>query len=223
MTSRCWKPSSTAPRKEARPELVQFRFHREGELRHGEIRCRAAARGRQGRRLPRDDAGPHRSIPRGDARPKPSWRSARGCWTPSTRRDRNRPRRPGHALERGRRANVRLELRGGPRAALLSMAAGADGERADESDDTRSSPTASGRASYECPHRDGSRIHAYVRLAQSSTPTAIPPGWSASRSTSASEWRWRTTSAAPATTSQAVTASMAEGLITLDPRAASPT
>ncbi len=104
------------------------------------------------------------------------------------------------------------EARGKP---LLSLAAGPDGERADE---IMNAFIATGRweGEYECPHRDGSRIDAYVRLATVQGADGDPVGVVSVSVDLGERLAIENDLRGARDYLEAVTASMAEGLITLD-------
>jgi PAS domain S-box-containing protein len=106
------------------------------------------------------------------------------------------------------------EARGKP---LLTLAAGPDGERAD---DIMNAFIESGRweGEYECPHRDGSRIDAYVRLAAVQDADGDPAGVVAVSVDLGERVAMENDLRGARDYLEAVTASMAEGLITLDPQ-----
>jgi PAS domain S-box-containing protein len=106
------------------------------------------------------------------------------------------------------------EARGKP---LLTLAAGPDGERADE---IMNAFIESGRweGEYECPHRDGSRIDAYVRLAAVQDPDGDPAGVVSVSVDLGERVAMENDLRGARDYLEAVTASMAEGLITLDPQ-----
>jgi PAS domain S-box-containing protein len=104
------------------------------------------------------------------------------------------------------------EARGRP---LLTLAAGPDGQRADE---IMNAFIETGRweGEYECPHRDGSRIDAYVRLAAVQDPDGDPAGAVSVSVDLGERVAMENDLRAARDYLEAVTASMAEGLITLD-------
>jgi PAS domain S-box-containing protein len=106
------------------------------------------------------------------------------------------------------------EARGKP---LLALAAGSDGERAD---DIMNAFIESGtwEGEYECPHRDGSRIDAYVRLAAVQDPDGDPAGVVSVSVDLGERVAMENDLRGARDYLEAVTASMAEGLITLDPQ-----
>jgi PAS domain S-box-containing protein len=105
------------------------------------------------------------------------------------------------------------EARGRP---LLTLAAGSDGVRADE---IMNAYIETGRweGEYECPHRDGSRIDAYVRLAAVRDADDDPAGVVIVSVDLGERLAMENYLRGARDYLEAVTASMAEGLITLDP------
>jgi PAS domain S-box-containing protein len=104
------------------------------------------------------------------------------------------------------------EARGKP---LLTLAAGPDGERADTIMNTFIE-TGKWEGVYECPHRDGSRIEAYIRLAAVQDSDGDPAGVVSVSVDLGERVAMENDLRGARDYLEAVTASMAEGLITLD-------
>jgi PAS domain S-box-containing protein len=196
---------------------VQFRYHRAGELRHGEIRCEprleaSGVVGYHGTMQDRTDRYREASAARAELTMRARLLDAVDAAVIATD--------PRGLVTHWNAAAERMygwsseEARGQP---LLSMAAGNDGERADE---IMNAFIADGQweGEYECPHRDGSRIDAYVRLASVINSDGDPAGVVSVSVDLGQRVAMENDLRGARDYLEAVTASMAEGLITLDPQ-----
>jgi PAS domain S-box-containing protein len=196
---------------------VQFRFRRRGELRYGEIRYEPLLEageviGYHGTMQDRTDRKLEAIAAERELRMRSRLLDAVDAAVIATD--------PEGLVTHWNAAAERMygwtfdEARGQP---LLTFAAGADGQRADE---IMNAFIESGgwEGEYECPHRDGSRIDAYVRLAAVQDPDGDPAGVVSVSVDLGERVAMENDLRGARDYLEAVTASMAEGLITLDPQ-----
>jgi PAS domain S-box-containing protein len=196
---------------------IQFRFRRRGELRYGEIRYEplleaAEVVGYRGTMQDRTDRKRETIAAERELTMRSRLLDAVDAAVIATD--------PEGLVTHWNAAAERMygwtfdEARGKP---LLTLAVGADGERADE---IMNAFIETGRweGEYECPHRDGSRIDAYVRLAAVQDPDGDPAGVVSVSVDLGERVAMENDLRGARDYLEAVTASMAEGLITLDPQ-----
>jgi PAS domain S-box-containing protein len=194
---------------------VQFRFHRRGELRYGEIRYEPLIEtgeliGYRGTMQDRTDRNREAVAADRELTMRSRLLDAVDAAVIATDRE--------GLVTHWNAAAERMygwtfgEARGKP---LLTLAAGSDGERADA---IMNAFVATGKweGEYECPHRDGSRIEAYVRLAAVQDSDGDPAGVVSVSVDLGERVAMENDLRGARDYLEAVTASMAEGLIILD-------
>jgi PAS domain S-box-containing protein len=196
---------------------VQFRFRRQGELRYGEIRYEPLLEageivGLRGTMQDRTDRKRERIAAERELSMRSRLLDAVDAAVIATDQE--------GLVTHWNAAAERMygwtfaEARGEP---LLTLATGSDGERADA---IMNAFIASGRweGEYECLHRDGSRIDAYIRLASVPDSDGDPAGVVSVSVDLGERVAMENDLRGARDYLEAVTASMAEGLITLDPQ-----
>ena len=202
---------------QGRSGTVQFRFLRRGDLRHGEIRYEPLVEagevvGYRGTMQDRTDRSRERIAAERELSMRSRLLDAVDAAVIATDLE--------GLVTHWNAAAERMygwtfdEAHGKP---ILTMAAGPDDERADE---ILNSFIEKGgwEGVYECPHRDGSRIDAYVRLAAVQDPEGDPAGVVSVSVDLGERVAMENDLRGARDYLEAVTASMAEGLITLDPQ-----
>jgi PAS domain S-box-containing protein len=197
--------------------VVQFQFRREGELRYGEIRCEPRFEageivGCRGTMQDRTDRNLEAIAAEAELEMRARLLDAVDAAVIATD--------PKGLVTHWNAAAERMygwsldEARGQP---LLALAVGADEGRADE---IMNSFIENGQweGEYECPHRDGSRIDAFVRLAAVQDADGNPAGVVSVSVDLGQRMAIENDLRGARDYLKAVTASMAEGLIALDPQ-----
>jgi PAS domain S-box-containing protein len=203
--------------KRGKSGVVQFRFYRKGELRYGEIRCEPRLEageiiGYRGTMQDRTDRDVEAIATETELEMRARLLDAVDAAVIATDSE--------GLVTHWNAGAERLygwslgEARGQP---LLTLAAGPDEERADE---IMNSFIENGRweGEYECPNRDGSRTDAFVRLAAVQDSNGDPAGVVSISVDLGQRVAMENDLRGARDYLKAVTASMAEGLIALDPQ-----